>query len=347
LSISLPTYVNHTWDGGTSRATATGYFNPTDTMSLWTDRLYQGTLDLGSPKLNDSDLKGYGATAISRTIPTQPEMSLSTSIAELKDGLPSFIGRELSKSRDLFGASSEYLNYQFGIAPMISDISDVLTLTNRYEKILQQFKRDQGRLVRRRLTLVDEYYRDEKARYSGPVYCYAGNWNTKQQMFYADYIDVTRKGKHKVWFSGAYSLAYPKDLDPLLKQIIEFNRVYGVLPSASTAWELIPFSFLVDWFTNVGDIIKNVSYLGPATSLSYGYIMREDTFEEEHFAPFGPDYHWTRQNDSSRIKLSQTASHVVKRRIKASPFGFSTDFGNLSEKQKSILTALGVSRLRL
>jgi hypothetical protein len=35
---------------------------------------------------------------------------------------------------------------------------------------------------------------------------------------------------------------------------------WGVDPSLANAWDLIPFSFVVDWFTHAGDTLDNLGY---------------------------------------------------------------------------------------
>jgi hypothetical protein len=58
-------------------------------------------------------------------------------------------------------------------------------------------------------------------------------------------------------------------------------HAFGVVRVASIIWEAIPFSFVVDWFVNVGDLIGNIEdqLLDPlpivihdfSHSLKYGY----------------------------------------------------------------------------
>lgn len=42
-------------------------------------------------------------------------------------------------------------------------------------------------------------------------------------------------------------------------------RDYGVINPAAIAWELIPFSFVVDWFIGVGDYLNNYTALSGIT----------------------------------------------------------------------------------
>lgn len=345
---SAPQYVKHTWNSSAttgSTAVLDGYVHTYGSMSNNAWQIANGTFPRYLNSMSDATLKGWGSTGISRTLPTKPEMDLSTSLAELKDGLPSIIGAQLKRGLNPANAGSEFLNYQFGIAPLLSDGANILALTKHYEAILTQFRRDNGRMVRRRVTLVDE--RDEAVDYLRNQYFYAGGGDTPTiSVGYADQARRSAVTSQKVWFSGAYKLAYPLELDDALRGITEFNRVYGVIPTPDLAWNLLPYSWLADWFSNVGDVIRNASTLGSSLQLAYGYVMCEDSWSEEVSGDLGPGYYWTR-GDQSRVPVSSKVTHARKRRLKATPFGFSVRFEELSALQKAILTALGLSRLRL
>lgn len=346
IHVSQPTSVLSTWAANNGEQKVDGAVFPHLDLVGWLDGVKNLTIAFSDFPTDDLALRGWGATGISQTIPTQPELSLSTAIGELKGGIPSLIGSRLQRDPDPFGIADEYLNVTFGINPILRDVQDVITLTRRYESILRQFKRDQGRRVRRRITLVDRVYRDEK-KTEGLTHAAAGTWDKPvRPLLYADNVSRTYYGTERIWLAASYKIAYPTDLDTALQQIIEFNRVYGVIPTLDLAWNMLPMSFLVDWFTNVGDVIKNVSHLGSATSLAYAYVMCEQSYRHSVSGWFGPDYYWLRA-DPKRVFLSGYLERTRKRRLKASPFGFTTDFSTLTSEQKSILTALGVSRLRL
>lgn len=323
---------------------------PMQEFAKWPASIMDGSIQFGDLRPpSDFTLKGWGTTGISRTIPTKPEMSLSTSIGELKDGLPNLIGRQLKRDPSLHSLGGEYLNYQFGIAPMINDVQDVIKLTKQYENIVKQFRRDQGRFVRRRITLVDEEESSsEHLTRQTLAYAGGGDYPLVSVLAQPDGVRVRKTHKTKIWFSGAYTIAYPKDADGLLQEISEFNRVYGVLPNAELAWNLLPWSWLVDWFSNLGDIITNVSYLtSPSTRLAYGYVMGEYSYSYTAESKAGPTYAYTRGYYGTPWGLESTLEYKRKRRLKASPFGFGVDLGGLTGSQAAILSALGLSRLKV
>jgi len=52
-------------------------------------------------------------------------------------------------------------------------------------------------------------------------------------------------------------IVYRFNAASLLASLLPLNAI-GLLPTLSNLWDLVPFSFVADWFTNVGDRLKNV-----------------------------------------------------------------------------------------
>lgn len=275
-----------------------------------------------------AELDALGATAVSRTLPNVPDSPLSTTVAELiGGGLPSIIGKQALKERRLSSLGSEYLNFEFGIVPLVSDIQSLIESTQKFDEIIRQTKRDNKKLIRREVELVNDI-KQHGTEVLNSQYTYP-SW-------YRGTNSITRTTRKRVWFSGAYRYSYPLQLDGLSEQLRDFDRVYGLVPNWSTAWNAIPFSWLVDWQANIGDVVTNASYLGKdGLELVYGYIMSETTYtRSETFSGGG-------------ITTTCDLSFTVKHRRKANPFGFGVSLSSLTGKQSAILTALGLSRLKL
>jgi hypothetical protein len=70
----------------------------------------------------------------------------------LREGIPKAVGAAALKNRfsDYRDIGGEYLNYQFGWAPIVSDLKSVASAISNSERILRQLERDSGKNVRRK-----------------------------------------------------------------------------------------------------------------------------------------------------------------------------------------------------
>jgi hypothetical protein len=106
-------------------------------------------------------------------------------------------------------------------------------------------------------------------------------------------------------------------------------------------WELTPWSWAVDWFTNAGDVIHNISQLGSdGLVMQYGYAMRHMRVHEYHRGHYS-------FSDSVGTHVGTVAREIGsewKQRVAAHPYGFGIDDTSLSARQTAILAALGLTR---
>ncbi len=300
------------------------------------------------PLSSHQELVAKGATAVSRCSPVDRRAELLTSAAEtLKEGLPSLLGSNLWKDRTRIakGAGSEYLNAQFGWVPLYGDIVNSAISFRKSAEIIRQLKRDSGRVVRRTYSfpveretqiIFDESSGDAGTRILG------GNFTT-------DFWSGSLSGRHthtreitrKTWFSGAFTYHVPIDdtqLGKVMSAYVMMDNLYGTAITPEVVWNLTPWSWATDWFANTGDVLANVSSsLVYGQVLKYGYLMEQTTVIDR----------FSCRSDTFRGgegPYSAVVKSIHKRRIKANPFGFGVDFGELNAYQLSILAALGMSR---
>lgn len=291
-------------------------------------------------------LDALGTTAIAQTIPTNPVASLATFIGELREGFPRIIGSTVFKSRlrNLRkGVGREYLNWEFGWKPLIADVQRFIHAARNADKLWAQFLRDSGRRVRRRYTFprvetVQSSTSDEPIVMFGMI----GNdgfWQGGNNIFprFYESREITDR-----WFSGAFT--YYADHDPAVMNswkghLQRFNKLYGVKLTPDVLWNLSPWSWAADWFSNTGDVVHNITqFSDDGLVMPYGYMMehksRQDTYRMRDVTPKGyniPD-------------LTEVFRTTVKYRIQATPYGFGLDLGDLSPRQLAIIAALGLSR---
>lgn len=283
-------------------------------------------------------LVSRGTTAIARTVPTNPTFSAAAALGELREGLPSLPGKTVlkagAKPADLAG---EYLNFEFGIKPMLSDAAKLVDAHKNADKILKQLYRDSGRLVRRKYSFPPEVT-EEKSRATG-VYPYSPG-GIQSYHFSSGTRDTTVKTTRKYWFSGAYTYFFPKQ-EGWHRQVAELEKVYGIIPDINDLYQLTPWSWAVDWFSNTGDLVSNLnSFANDNLVLRYGYIMCHTTHEvTETWRGSIIDGGGYRACD-----VTSTWRYEEKQRLRATPYGFGLKDSALSPRQLAIISALGISR---
>jgi len=288
-----------------------------------------------------SELDAFGTTAISQCAPANPHAQILTSIGELyRDGLPSAVGVKTIRDRD---PGSEFLNYQFGIAPLVSDLKDLHRSLTESERILARYLRESGRLVRRR------YEQPEVIESS--VTTSVGSTEVGKPSLVTSLYDGSRSGATKKltttvtsrkWFSGAftYHAAIPDGLlNNMRLRIQEYNHLFGILPTPAVLWNLTPWSWAFDWVANMGDVLNNVSmFQSDGLVLAYGYVMEHKTITREYHL-----YGYSLLNAGAVNEVQRFTSEVKSRR-RATPFGFGLKLDGFSDRQWAILVALGLSQ---
>lgn len=301
-----------------------------------------------SAESSDSQLDALGATAIARCAPGSPPGDLFTALGELfKDGLPHLVGSTLWQQRTNAAkrAGEEYLNVQFGWQPLVSDITKFTGGVADYDRILSQYERDAGKVVRRTyrfprvVTSRTEDLGSTRVPFAAvgyPGYFYGTNATGTLVRSVETTIDR--------WFSGAFTYYLPLGYDSRVK-VLELARradaVFGTSLTPETLWNLAPWSWAVDWFVNAGDVLKNVQRFSTGgLVMRYGYMMEHSITK------------WT--YTMSRTGLVSGPRSLpplvlvteVKKRRQANPFGFGVSWDGLSPFQASILAALGITRSR-
>lgn len=297
----------------------------------------------GVARQTPSGLLGFGTHAIAVTNPGSPLVDLPSIIGEiaLGGGLPRMIGHNLrERVGSLRGRSAdEYLNVQFGWFPLIADIKELVRTVLHAQEALDQYLRDAGRSVRRRYVETPTTQTWSFNRIGATAFPTTSGLSSNSTV-----VEQYYKAR---WFSGRFRYFVPLG-DDAASRIERYRKMAGYLLGLKSSgmtpdqvWQIAPWSWLVDWFSDIGDIISNVTNLGiDSTVLEYGYAMQlEQTVRTESGVirktgaqPVGP-YPFSSEFISSR-----------KVRAQANPYGFEVDWSGLSLKQISILAALGITR---
>jgi hypothetical protein len=123
------------------------------------------------------------------------------------------------------------------------------------------------------------------------------------------------------------------------------TELLGLEITPAVLWELTPWTWLLDWASNLGSVASNISLLDWSNVLlDYAYL----TFvvkTESSVTWKGPTV-ISPQLTVSHGFITKGFTTVEKVREQASPYGFSVGWTGLSPFQLSIIAALGMSRGR-
>lgn len=202
--------------------------------------------------------------------------TVSNPAQALRRRLSAYLGDVKKRTRGLQKAgnrkknavvSATWLEYTFGWKPLLSDIDSGMEALSRVTS---------GTYPDIRISAVETYEPDpdlvggQSESYCGETILYKHRYRTKCSV--RVYGGVNSKTLQASGFRGAFGL-----------------RPHDFLP---TVWELIPYSFVVDYFTNIGDIINAVSFCNSRLEYS-GLTTRYETTVETC------DFHHVNQNMST------------------------------------------------
>jgi hypothetical protein len=293
---------------------------------------------------SDGALNAYGTKAISAVKPTNALVDLSTALGELvKDGAPNKIGAELWRAGTAKALShalgNEYLNVEFGWKPLVGDIRNTMNAIIQADTVMRQYERDAGRLVRRRYDFPSEHSKVETVSHDR-VNAFTGydDSSLRTSASLQGRVLRTRETSIKRWFSGGFTYHLPFGADGRVP-VNQARKVYGLSLKPSTLWNLAPWSWAVDWFVPIGDLIGNLEdWASDGLVLRYGYIM-EHSIVRDTYTFDGPTGFLASDRPSQIFQTTE-----VKKRRQASPFGFGLPWSGLTPRQLAIAAALGLSK---
>lgn len=270
------------------------------------------------------------ATLVARTNPSRPSVLLPTFIFELRE-LPDLV-RKLGVGA-LKGAADLNLRYQFGIRPFLSDLKKLILFQAATERKLQELvslRRNGG--LRSRYTIAHDVATRVDAKtliQSSPT-----------SLYRQSSVTTTRR----IWGSARW---VPSELlrhtDSSDMASLSRKLVLGLHHSQVTlnVWEALPWSWLVDWFTNTGDLLTGSNNSIAHTVGSCCIMIHNET--EDRGAITGEAL-----TGGRRLVLSDNVDVIVvgsKNRYLAAP-GFTATLPLLTGRQLSILGSLAAMRYR-
>ncbi len=321
-----------------------------------------------------------GAGLIAGTNPWKSKADLAVTIGELMTGnLPRILsrigdsliklkidwklqtGKELSKHAN---PGNEWLSLWFGWAPLVRDIEAAL-----------------GILYKLHVLIYDGSDSDRRRFQEGPLVT-VGRMKTsgfttsveRQPVFGSPLSPLAREPFLKNYSSyGTFSVpAGPPEISGSYVKTVRISSDFrftarfhrGALPNAhershldkalellglditpATLYQLAPWTWLLDWFSSLGNAVQNLSALDWSNVLlDYSYLtVKTQTVMTSALTANS----WnTGATSLANGFMSQRIVSTEKIREQASPLGFSVGWNGLSPFQLSILAALGMTRGR-
>ncbi|DAD51867.1 maturation protein [ssRNA phage Gerhypos.4_55] len=299
-------------------------------------------------------VSNLGGQAVSLCNPVNSASDLGTGLAEIfREGAPSLPGIQSWQKRANLAksAGSEYLNYIFGWAPLVKEVHDVAKAARTHRDIMNQYHGGEGKDTHRTFN----YPLDSSSSSFDIAPAFPDSLSLSGVSFNgtlgAPKRTVSRVKETKAWFEGCFTYALPSSTDSWRKHIgigTMADQVFGLALTPDILWELAPWSWAVDWFTNAGEVINNVTNFGLAgLVMRYGYMMVETTDTVTVSTESCNVYRRIKAKEYDTVSCGATSrgvSIITKRRMPANPFGFSIGWEGLSPTQLAITAALGITK---
>lgn len=348
--LSHPAQVN-----ATNGPSASTWYKYTGYLHAYQGTKVAGKIDLISASI-PSVLDGLGTTAINRVLPTKSMSDLGQFLGELhqlptkftlhkwkpesKKWLNGWLqaGRNASSAGKFSRrAANDWLNLQFGWLPFVSDILDTIeTIRDKDDKI-RKWLDNSGKPVHRSYAFDDEVSESDTVQVGGNQY-----GSPAPQTFLIQTPGKLYKSSRKTtkrWFRGSFTYYVPKQRLRRIESLA--NKMFGLRLDPELLWNLAPWSWALDWVGNYGDVIGNISaFTQDGLVMNYGYMMEHITVDTSYVL-----VGLALKGNASDVNPIQVVSQEVKSRRRATPYGFGKNPGSFSNRQWSIIAALGISKV--
>lgn len=275
----------------------------------------------------------YGAEGWNTAKPVKLQVgSLLNAIYELKD-LPRMLSK---KALEFVRLDERYLEYQFGWKPFVNDVKNFVKSFDAVSRQVNFILANQGKPLNRSVFIHDSVQHETIFDLTG--YPNHGLWATNDILAGYDrntgawHKTCVAKTTKQAWFSGQFVFSFTGK--PPSREELS-SRLRGLVLTPSVIYEALPWSWLIDWFSNAGDVLSNLSAEIVDSQVSrYAYVMKH-TKREVTWS--GTDGIWS-------AKVKRTFDTKVRQR--AHPFGLAVNVDALTPRQELILASLGSSKIR-
>lgn len=263
--------------------------------------------------------------AAARTNPSRPVVDVPVNILDIRPGVQSIrsAGDRLIDSVRRTGG--RWLNYSFMIRPLVSDIVKMININDQINRrVLEIDNLYDGNGIRR--TVQQGTF---SASSSTSVTCQSAGVNITRVMDRRTSVECST---HVRWKPMTRCGLRPS---PSVSRALARQAVQGMTIDFSTLWEIMPWSWMLDWFGNVGEYLKSQRNIIPARLTGVHPMKHTKTVYQ------APSYV---SGDGKTTMTSITIRRETKTRSTSSAAPVA-HFGFLNGSQMGILAALAAARL--
>jgi hypothetical protein len=296
-------------------------------------------------------LQSWAAVKYGQTAPTSDRFSAPAFIGELREGLPKLIPALLKGKVSTFkGLGNDYLNVQFGWIPFLRDVQAIATTLYRATNGLfapwgaTHRSRGENPVISTDTSSVPWAGGFVTAGWDPAGFGLPVTQNVSFLGLSGQAIRSSRVERSR-WLEAEYVYLPKAGFDPG-DHYEKFQTLMKTDLTPSDLWQLSPWSWLVDWFLDIGGAIEAYETATSSRVLStYAYAMEETTTRKGSLI-------WGITPDVNRVYTGPRSFagewvYHRKLRIRANPFGFTLNpETTLTGVQLAILGALGLTRLR-
>jgi hypothetical protein len=172
--------------------------------------------------ISEADLLAYATAAESRKT-VESVLSILSRVRGIAKAVRRLDGRRLRRELSFNELQDRYMEYRYAIRPLYYDATGLLAALEKQRGHIRQTYKGYAQD-----SMSDSYTGPDISVYKSHI---RGNWNKK------------------------YSYTVSARAGELCDVTIEAMTPWGADRLPEAIWELLPFSFIVDWFCNLGDIV--------------------------------------------------------------------------------------------
>jgi hypothetical protein len=334
-----------------------GGFRAAEMSDFGVSPMFQTAAVLNSSSSYYPSMTGWGDKAFARTRPRIQSAGGFVFAAELRDA-PRLLrqtshtfhniwrgmgGNQVGRVMAPKALADSFLNFQFGWKPFLSDLRNFDYVIQNYHQLSASRKERNNKWIRKRVPLKTSVpvrtKIDSGLGYKLDPFLSIPDYFKSQptwELWEETTSHISGVGSFKYYLSE-FDASLP-EFNSGWNQMMRVLDITGFRVSPSNIYRATPWTWAVDWVTNMGDHVDQLTdTLVDSIACKYCYVMQTQIKTRKFIA--------TLPLISDTLVLTFTQTLESKMRDEASsPYGFSLSWADLTPTQIAIAGALGISR---